>query len=83
MPEDTKAIQIQDQLSDANGRIRDTKIPFITALEDEDTPEDLEVFGVRDFFPNDCIFIANSDIGSGVTISLKLLEMKFSREQRC
>jgi hypothetical protein len=52
MPE---AIQIQDQLSDTNGRFRDTKVPFITALEDEDTPEDLEVFGRywiwSDYFP--------------------------------
>ncbi len=46
------AIQIQDQLSDTNGRIRDTKVPFITALDDEDTPEDLEVFGVRSFLDN-------------------------------
>ena len=41
-----ETVQVQDQLGDVNGRIRDTKIPFITALEDEDTPEDLEVFGV-------------------------------------
>ena len=41
-----------------NFKKRDTKVPFIVAMDEEDTPEDLEKFGVDLIQVNDLIVLA-------------------------